>query len=136
VKKLVVLSAGAIAVASAALLAPGPASAEPSAATLNVVGEPYGRAQAILKSQGVKVMFGGATSGKVPQMQCIVYQQTVLSGGKMRLMLDCSEKAVQEAAEAMPVPASPATGGAPGGPAPGAGQGTYGGPIGVPVPVG
>lgn len=138
-KKLAVLSASALAataVASAALIAPGVASAEPSATSLNVVGEPYGRAQAILKSQGVKVMFGGAKSGKVPQAMCIVYQQTVISGGKMRLMLDCSEQAVAEAAESAPAPVAPATGadGAPGPSTPG--QGTYGGPIGVPVPVG
>ena len=54
----------------------------------------------------------------------------------MILMLDCTQAAGQEAAGN--APASPGSGVAPGAaaPAPGAGQGTYGGPIGVPVPVG
>jgi hypothetical protein len=115
VKKLVVLGAGTLAVAAAALLSPALAQSDPvNANSLNVVGEPYGRAVAILKSQGVKTMFGGATSGELPQSQCIVYQQTVVSNAKMRLMLDCSQKAAEDAAGSMPAGTGP--GGPPGPP--------------------
>jgi hypothetical protein len=115
VKKLVVLGAGALAVASAALLSPALAQSDPAdPSALNVVGEPYGKAVAILKSQGVKTMFGGATSGELPQSQCIVYEQTAISRGKMRLMLDCSAKAAKDAAGDLPAGAGP--GGPPGPP--------------------
>jgi hypothetical protein len=113
VKKLVVLGGGTVAVALAALLSPVVAQSEPvSANSLNVIGEPYGRAVAILKSQGVKATFGGAKSGELPQAQCIVYQQTVISGAKMRLMLDCSQQAAEDASGNMPA----GTGGPPGPP--------------------
>jgi hypothetical protein len=136
VKKLVVLVAGAIAVASAALLHPAVAVADPS--SLNVVGEPYAKAMAILKSQGAKGVFGGSFGSDVPQSACIVDKQKVVSGSKMILMLNCTTKAVQDATASTPA-AGGATGAAPGAPAPAAGtpgQGSYGGPIGVPVPVG
>jgi hypothetical protein len=136
VKKLVVLGAGAIAVASAALLHPAVAVADPN--SLNVVGEPYAKAIAILKSQNVKSTFGGSFGSDVPQSACIVDKQKVVSGSKMILMLNCTTKAVQDATASTPA-AGGATGAAPGAPAPAAGtpgQGSYGGPIGVPVPVG
>jgi hypothetical protein len=136
VKKLVVLGAGAIAVASAALLHPAVAVADPS--SLNVVGEPYAKAMSILKSQGAKGVFGGSFGSDVPQSACIVDKQKVVSGTKMILMLNCTTKAVQDATASTPT-AGGATGAAPGAPAPAAGtpgQGSYGGPIGVPVPVG
>jgi hypothetical protein len=136
VKKLVVLGAGAIAVASAALLHPAVAVADPS--SLNVVGEPYAKAMTILKSQGAKGVFGGSFGSDVPQSACIVDKQKVVSGSKMILMLNCTTKAVQDATASTPA-AGGATGAAPGAPAPAAGtpgQGSYGGPIGVPVPVG
>jgi hypothetical protein len=136
VKKLVVLGAGAIAVASAALLHPAVAVADPS--SLNVVGEPYAKAMSILKSQGAKGVFGGSFGSDVPQSACIVDKQKVVSGSKMILMLNCTTKAVQDATASTPA-AGGATGAAPGAPAPAAGtpgQGSYGGPIGVPVPVG
>ena len=135
-KKLVVLGAGAIAVASAALLHPAVAVADPS--SLNVVGEPYAKAMTILKSQGAKGVFGGSFGSDVPQSACIVDKQKVVSGSKMILMLNCTTKAVQDATASTPA-AGGATGAAPGAPAPAAGtpgQGSYGGPIGVPVPVG
>lgn len=135
-KKLVVLGAGAIAVASAALLHPAVAVADPN--SLNVVGEPYAKAIAILKSQNVKSTFGGSFGSDVPQSACIVDKQKVVSGSKMILMLNCTTKAVQDATASTPA-AGGATGAAPGAPAPAAGtpgQGSYGGPIGVPVPVG
>lgn len=137
-KKLVVLGAGAIAVASAALLHPAAAVADPNSASLNVVGEPYAKAMSILKSQGAKGVFGGSFGSDVPQSACIVDKQKVVSGSKMILMLNCTTKAVQDATASTPA-AGGATGAAPGAPAPAAGtpgQGSYGGPIGVPVPVG
>ncbi|MDT5392140.1 MAG: hypothetical protein QOE04_5781, partial [Mycobacterium sp.] len=91
-KKLVVLGAGAIAVASAALLHPAVAVADPN--SLNVVGEPYAKAIAILKSQNVKSTFGGSFGSDVPQSACIVDKQKVVSGSKMILMLNCTTKAV------------------------------------------
>ncbi|MDT7757648.1 MAG: hypothetical protein QOH27_3546 [Mycobacterium sp.] len=135
-KKLVLLGAGAIAVASAALLHPAVAVADPN--SLNVVGEPYAKALAILKSQGARGVFGGSFGSDVPQSACIVDKQKVVSGSKMILMLNCTTKAVQDATASTPA-AGGATGAAPGAPAPAAGtpgQGSYGGPIGVPVPVG
>lgn len=135
-KKLVVLGAGSIAVTAAALLSPAVAASEPASPNaLNVVGEPYARALAILKSQNVKAYFGGSHGDDVPQSLCIVDQQKVTGGGRVYLTLDCTQLAVDDAAGSTPA-AGGATGAAPGTPAPGAGQGTYGGPIGVPVPVG
>ena len=138
-KKLFLLGAGTIAFASAALLQPAVAASDPAGVSgLNVVGEPYAKAVAILKSQGVKATFGGSFGSDVPQTACIVDTQKVISGGKMILMLNCTTKAVQDATAMTPT--GTGAGGrpaAPGAPAPGtAGQGTYGGPIGVPVPVG
>jgi hypothetical protein len=141
VKKLVVLGAGAIAMASAALLHPAVALSDPAgASSVNVVGEPYAKALSILKSQGARGVFGGSFGSDVPQSACIVDKQKVNPSGKMILMLNCTTKAVQDATASTPAAggATGATGAAPGAaPAPGApGQGTYGGPIGVPVPVG
>lgn len=137
-KKFAVLGAGAIAAATIALISPGVAYAEPAgASSLNVVGEPYARALAILKSQDVKAFFGGAVGSDYPQAECIVSQQKVTGGGRMYLNVDCTEEAVLNATANTPAGAGQAKPG-PGGnaPAPGAGQGTYGGPVGVPVPVG
>jgi hypothetical protein len=137
VKKLVVLGAGAIAVASAALLHPAVAVSDTgNAAALNVVGEPYAKALAILKSQGTKGTFGGSFGSDVPQSACIVDKQKVATG-KMILMLNCTTKAVQDATASTPQQGSAPTAGGGGAPAAGTpGQGSYGGPIGVPVPVG
>ena len=96
-----------------------------------VVGEPYGRAVGILKSQGVKPSFGGSVGSDLPQAACIVDSQKVTSQGRMILMLNCTQKAADDATASQP-----AAGAAPGGPAPGAGQGTYGNPVGVPIAVG
>jgi hypothetical protein len=140
VKKLLLLGVGGLAVATAALLHPAAAMADPAGAnTMNVVGEPYAKALAILKQQGVRPTFGGSFGSDVPQSACIVDKQRVNPGGKMVLMLNCTTKAVKDATAQ--TPQSPTAGGgagaAPGAPAPGTpGQGTYGGPIGVPVPVG
>jgi hypothetical protein len=138
VKKLVMLGAGAIAMASAALLHPAVALSDPAgASSANVVGEPYAKALAILKSQGARGVFGGSFGSDVPQSACIVDKQKINSSGKMILMLNCTTKAVQDATASTPQAPTAATGAAPGAPSPGTpGQGTYGGPIGVPVPVG
>jgi hypothetical protein len=132
VKKLVVLGAGTFAVIGATLLSPAVAYSDPgSASALNVVGEPYGRAVSILKSQGVKPSFGGSVGSDLPQAACIVDSQKITNQGRMILNLNCTQKAADDATASQPAART-----APGAPAPGAGQGTYGGPIGVPVPVG
>jgi hypothetical protein len=113
VKKLAVLGAGAIAAASVALLAPGIADSSPGSATsLNVVGEPYGRALSILKSQGVKARFNGAVGSAYPQAECIVSQQTITSHGQMLLNVNCTKEAVEAAQGNMPA----GGGGGPSGP--------------------
>lgn len=138
-KKIVGLGAAGLfvpaAIASAALLGPATAIADPgSMNAMNVVGEQYFKAVSILKSQGVRATFGGSFGSDLPQSQCIVDQQKILSGGKkMILMLDCTQAAADHATDS--APAQPTQ--APGAPAAGTpGQGTYGGPIGVPVAVG
>ncbi len=122
------------AIASVALLSPAVALSDPGTPnSANVVGEPYYKAVSILKSQGLRATFGGSFGSDLPQSQCIVSQQKVNSKSKMILMLDCTKAAGQQAAA--DAPAAPAPGvTAGGGTSPG--QGTYGGPIGVPVPVG
>ncbi|WP_242453899.1 hypothetical protein [Mycolicibacterium sp. P9-64] len=135
-KKLVVLGAGTFAVVGAALLSPAVAYSDPGTSSLNVVGEPYGRAVGILKSQGVKPSFGGSVGSDLPQAACIVDSQKVTSQGRMILMLNCTQKAADDATASQPA-AQTAPGAAPG--APGAatpGQGTYGHTIGQPIPVG
>ncbi len=136
-KKILGLGAAALfvpaAIASAALFNPGVAVSDPgSMNSMNVVGEPYFKAVSILKSQGVRATFGGSFGSDLPQSQCIVSQQKVNSSKKMILMLDCTKKAADNATDS--APARPSA--APGAPAPGSGQGTYGSPIGVPIPVG
>lgn len=101
-RKLILAAAGA-AVAATAALGMGASSADPSDnSTLNVIGEPYAKAVAILRAQGVPASFGGSVGSDVPQSQCIVKSEKVVGGKKMQLMLDCT-------AEAQPVaPAAPA----------------------------
>lgn len=101
-KKLVALGAGALAIPAAigasALFGTPVASSEPANyQALNVVGEPYGRAMAILKSQGVRGTFGGSVGSDVPQAQCIVSQQKINRSGRMVLNLDCTTEAVRDA---------------------------------------
>ena len=96
--KLVVLSGGMIAAGTAAVIGAGVAISQPATQTspYNVVGEQYGRALAILKSQGVKAYFGGSTGSVLPQSACLVGQQKVTSGGRMLLMLDCTQEAADQ----------------------------------------
>lgn len=102
VKKLILVVAGALAAGSvAAALGTAASSADPSSNSIyNVVGEPYARAVAILRAQGVPTSFGGSVGSDVPQAMCIVSSQKVLTPGKMQLMLDCSEEAQPEGSPA------------------------------------
>lgn len=135
-KNILGLGAAALAIpaaiAAAGLLNPATASADPGASPINVIGEPYFKAVAILKSQGAKATFGGSFGSDLPQSQCIVSQQKLTKQNRMILNLDCTQAAADHATDSTPA----APGATPGAPAPGAGQGTYGGPIGVPVNVG
>jgi hypothetical protein len=121
VKKLV-LGIGGFAVltaaASATLVGAGVASSDPANGSnpYSVVGEPYGKAVAILKSQGVRSSFGGSVGSDVPQAQCIVSGQKATSAGKMILELNCTEKAYQDAQASTPSRGGGTPGGVPGGP--------------------
>lgn len=106
-KKLVALGATALAIPAAvgvtALFNTPMAASEPAnVSSLNVTGEPYGRAMAILRSQGVRGTFGGSVGSDVPQAQCIVDSQKIISSGKMVLMLNCTQEAAQDAAGSLP----------------------------------
>lgn len=91
------LSGAAVAAAAAAVLGAGAGSADPNSnTTFNVVGEPYAKAVAILRAQGVPASFGGSVGSDFPQAQCIVSSQKA-TGGRMALMLDCTEEAQPEA---------------------------------------
>ena len=111
---VVAVGAGAIG-AAAAVLGMGTTNADPgSNSTLNVVGEPYGRAVAILRAQGVSASFGGSVGSDVPQSRCVVSSQKVLgTTRRMQLMLDCTEEAQADQPAALPA-ATAATPGAPG----------------------
>lgn len=90
-------TAAAVAGSAAAVLGAGPAVAQPAAPSpYNVTGEQYGRALAILKSQGVKAYFGGSRGSVLPQSACLVDQQKVTSGGRMLLELDCTQAAADQ----------------------------------------
>ena len=89
-KKLIALGGGLLAAGSMALMAAGTATSQPSSTSVNVVGEPYLKALAILKSQGVKATFGGSFGSALPQSECLVDSQKVNSSGKMILTLDCT----------------------------------------------
>ncbi|MDA0249609.1 MAG: hypothetical protein O3B27_04465 [Actinomycetota bacterium] len=121
--KLILVVAGALAAGSAAAaLGTAASSADPSSNSIyNVVGEPYARAVAILRAQGIPTSFGGSVGSDVPQAMCIVSSQKVLSPGKMQLMLDCSEEAQPEGSAATSVANTPGASGADGSrPTPGA----------------
>jgi hypothetical protein len=97
-RKLILAIAGTVASGSAvAALAMGAGNADPGGNLLNVVGEPYAKAVAILRAQGVPSTFGGSVGSDVPQAQCIVSSQKVLSTRKMQLMLDCTAAAQPDA---------------------------------------
>jgi hypothetical protein len=123
VQKFILVVAGALAAGSAAAaLGTAASSADPSSNSIyNVVGEPYARAVAILRAQGIPTSFGGSVGSDVPQAMCSVSSQKVLSPGKMQLMLDCSEEAQPEGSAATSVANTPGASGADGSrPTPGA----------------
>ena len=96
-RKLVLVLASTAVAGSAVALSVGASSADPSSAsTYNVVGEPYAKAVAILRAQGVKTTFGGSVGSDVPQSQCVVSSQKVTSSAKMQLMLNCTAAAQPE----------------------------------------
>jgi hypothetical protein len=109
VKKLTLALAGAVAAGtSVAALGMAASNADPASNSIyNVVGEPYARAVAILRAQGVPVSFGGSVGSDVPQAICIVSSQKVLGTGKMQLMLDCSDEAQPEGSAATSVADTP-----------------------------
>lgn len=101
-KKLILFGGGVLAAASAAVIGAGAATSQPDANSIDVRGEPYGKALQILKSQNVKAFFGGSHGSVLPQAQCLVDQQKVTSGGRMYLQLDCSQEAADQLAEMGP----------------------------------
>ena len=108
---LVVLGATAVAAGSIGLLSAGTASSDPvNPNQMNVIGEPYYKAVKILHGIGMQTGFGGGVGSALPQAQCMVTSQKMLSSGKMQMNLDCTEKAAQEMAEQ----GSMGAGGAPG----------------------
>ena len=124
-KKLILVAAGALAAGSAvAALGMGSSSADPNAGgTMNVLGEPYYKAVAILHAQGIATVFGGSVGSDVPQAKCIVSTQKYLNSGKMQLMLNCTKAAQPEEPTATSVATAPTEGTSDGGgarPTPGA----------------
>ncbi len=108
-----VLAIAGIAVAGAATstLSVGASNADPASnSTYNVVGEPYAKAVAILRAQGVKVSFGGSVGSDVPQSQCLVKSEKIVGNSKISLMLDCTAAAQPEVPAAPTQAASSASG--------------------------
>ena len=97
-KKIAVLSGGLVVAGSAALIGAGVALSQPQPdnSSLNVVGSPYNRALQVLKSQGVKAYFGGSFGSVLSQANCLVDSQKITSGGRILLMLDCSQAAADQ----------------------------------------
>ncbi|MCX6484528.1 MAG: hypothetical protein NT146_14940 [Mycobacterium sp.] len=109
-RKLVLVLAGVTVAGSAVALGIGASNADPSSSsTYNVVGEPYAKAVAILRAQGVKTTFGGSVGSDVPQSQCVVSSQKVTSSAKMQLMLDCTAAAQPEQPAATSAANAPGT---------------------------
>ncbi|MBJ7398892.1 hypothetical protein [Mycolicibacterium sp.] len=110
-KLVLALIAAVVAGSAAAALSMGAGSADPASnSTYNVVGEPYARAVAILRAQGVKTSFGGSVGSDVPQSQCVVSSQKVTGGGTMQLMLNCTEAAQPEQPAATSAASAPGAG--------------------------
>jgi hypothetical protein len=107
----------------------------------DVTGEPRGKAEAILKSQGYKPVFGGGLGSDLAPSQCVVIDQTSMSGGRQSLRVNCTlapgeEKPGAPNTHSLVAPGGSVQGseGAEGGgarPTPGAGTVTV-----TPVPVG
>jgi len=115
VKKLIMAAAGVFVTGSAvAALGMGSSSADTSNSIYNVLGEPYGKAVAILHAAGMATVFGGSVGSDVPQAQCIVQSQKAITAGKMQLMLNCTEEAQPQRPAATSVANAPAQSGTPG----------------------
>jgi hypothetical protein len=113
VRKLIVAAGGVVAAGGAGVLlalsaGAGHAAPGDTNTTLNVVGEPYAKAVAILRAQGVASVFGGSVGSDVPQAQCVVASQKVLgTTRKMQLNLDCSAEAQPQRPAATAAPSTP-----------------------------
>ena len=119
-RPVLALGGAAVAAAAAAVLGTGAGSADPATnSTFNVVGEPYAKAVAILRAQGVPASFGGSVGSDFPQAQCIVSSQKV-TGARMALMLDCTAEAQPQAPAVTSVANTPGGATAGGRPTPGA----------------
>ncbi|MEX0581318.1 MAG: hypothetical protein WD228_09470 [Mycobacterium sp.] len=106
-RQLLLAFGGAVVAAAAAILGTGAGSADPDAnSTYNVVGEPYAKAVALLRAQGVPAAFGGSMGSDFAQAQCIVSRQKA-TGARMTLWLDCTEEAQPEAPAATSVANTP-----------------------------
>ncbi len=112
-RKLIVAAGGVVAAGGAGVLlalsaGAGHAAPGDTNTTLNVVGEPYAKAVAILRAQGVASVFGGSVGSDVPQAQCVVASQKVLgTTRKMQLNLDCSAEAQPQRPAATAAPSTP-----------------------------
>lgn len=110
-RKLIAVTGAVASAGAVAALGMGSSTADPASnSTYNVVGEPYAKAVAILRAQGVPATFGGSVGSDVPQSQCIVSSEKVLSTGKIQLMLDCTAEAQPEKPSATSVANSPTSG--------------------------
>lgn len=119
-RQLLLVLGGAVVAAAAAVLGTGAGSADPDAtSTYNVVGEPYAKAVALLRAQGVPASYGGSVGSDFAQARCLVSRQKV-TNGRMILWLDCTEEAQPEAPSATSVANTPGGATADGRPTPGA----------------
>lgn len=109
-KFMTIVGATASAIAIGALGMAASTADPASNSTYNVVGEPYAKAVAILRAQGVPTTFGGSVGSDMPQSQCIVSSEKVLGTGKIQLMLDCTAEAQPDFPVATSVANSPTSG--------------------------
>ncbi len=132
-RKVLLQLGGAAAAIAMAVIGASEAAAEP----IDVTGETYARAVAMLKAQGYSATFGGSIGDGLPMSQCIVIAQSSVSNGKQRLRLDCSLPQGEHAPPQGTHTLSPRAGSGAGGtadpnrPTPGAGTVTVN-----PVPIG
>ena len=88
--KLLAFAGGSATAAAIALVGAGHASSD---SPLDVSGQPYAKAVALLKQQGYKPVFGGSVGSDVAQAQCIVSGQKMLANARIQLMLNCTQAA-------------------------------------------
>lgn len=109
-KKLLALGAGSIAAVSMAVISAGHATSQ---GPLDVSGETYAQAVALLRQQGYRPVFGGSVGSDVPQAQCIVESEKMLPNARVSLMLNCTKAAQPPAGSNVPsgAPGPPKVGG-------------------------